>query len=309
MAQASLESFNEFWERRKFICSLAKGVGATLLLSQPITAMALSSRTSKAWTVGAIMDLFISQVPGAPFANTVDTLKSGSRDIVVTGVVTTMFATIEVIKKAIDAGANFIIAHEPSYYNHQDQTDWLQQDDVYRYKRDLLQKHNIAIWRNHDYVHAYVPDGVQTGLLQQLGWQSYQDKMFKNLILIPAISLQYLIQHVKKSLGIRTLRYIGDLKQSCKKIVLMPGASGGRRHIETISKEQPDVLIVGEIQEWETAEYIRDARSKGKKISLIILGHCDSEEPGSAFMAKWLEQHIKDLQVNHIPSHNPLSFL
>ncbi len=133
--------------------------------------------------------------------------------------------------------------------------------------------------------------------------------MLKNLIQIPAISLQSLIQHLKKSLGIRTLRYIGDLNQSCKKIVLMPGASGGRRHINTIGKEQPAVLIVGEMQEWETAEYIRDARSEGKKISLIILGHCDSEEPGSAFMATWLKQNVKDLRVNHISSGNPLSFL
>ncbi|HVG15416.1 MAG TPA: Nif3-like dinuclear metal center hexameric protein, partial [Chitinophagaceae bacterium] len=97
--------------------------------------------------------------------------------------------------------------------------------------------------------------------------------------------------------------------QICKKILLMPGAAGGRRHIEATRKEQPDVLIVGEIQEWETAEYIRDARSAGKKIALIVLGHSDSEEPGSYFMANWLKANIKGIGVHHIPSQNPLLFL
>jgi putative NIF3 family GTP cyclohydrolase 1 type 2 len=58
----------------------------------------------------------LKEVPGAPFEQTVDTLKSGNRDIIVTGVVATMFATIEVIRKAIAMKANFIIAHEPTFY-------------------------------------------------------------------------------------------------------------------------------------------------------------------------------------------------
>src|SRR5205085_12466509 len=111
-------------------------------------------------TVGEIMDRFIIEVPGAPIENTVDTLKAGSRDIVVTGIVTTMFATLEVINKAIALGANFIIAHEPTFYNHRDDTDWLEGDKVYRHKAALLKQHGIAVWRNHDYIHRHVPDGV-----------------------------------------------------------------------------------------------------------------------------------------------------
>jgi putative NIF3 family GTP cyclohydrolase 1 type 2 len=76
-----------------------------------------------------------------------------------------MFATLEVIQKAIDLRASFIIAYEPTFYNHLDQTDWLQNDDVYRYKVDLLKQHNIAVWRNHDYIHHLVPDGVRTGVV------------------------------------------------------------------------------------------------------------------------------------------------
>ena len=70
----------------------------------------------------------------------------------------------------------------------------------------------------------------------------------------------------------------------------MPGASGGKSQITAISKNKPDVLICGEVQEWETAEYVRDAEAKGDALSLIVLGHIASEEPGSEWMKNWLQK-------------------
>ena len=89
----------------------------------------------------------------------------------------------------------------------------------------------------------------------------------------------------------------------------MPGASGGKSHIEGIIREKPDVLVCGEIQEWETAEYVRDAQTKGDKLSLVVLGHIASEEPGSAYMATWLKEKLPGIKVIHVPAENSLSFL
>jgi putative NIF3 family GTP cyclohydrolase 1 type 2 len=296
--------------RRAFIATLTKALGATVLLTAPVAGLARNpAPQDQVRTVGQIMDLFIREVPGAPIENTVDTLKAGNRDIKVTGIVTTMFATLAVIQKAIALGANFIIAHEPVFYNHLDETNWLQQDEVYRYKADLLKKHNIAVWRNHDYIHRLVPDGVRTGVLKRLGWEKYHNAATPNLVSLPAIPLKALIQKVKAGLGIPTVRYIGDLSQPCRKVLLMPGASGGKRQIEAISKEKPDVLLCGEISEWETAEYVRDARTKGQQLSLIVMGHIASEEPGSAFLAAWLKEKVPGIKTTHIPAANALSFL
>jgi putative NIF3 family GTP cyclohydrolase 1 type 2 len=255
------------------------------------------------------MDLFIKEVPGAPFEKTVDTLKCGKRETEVTGIVTTMFPTLEIIRKTIELGANFIIAHEPSFYNHLDETAWLENDEVYRYKLDLLNKHNIAVWRNHDYIHSHVPDGVLEGVIAKFNWKDYQDKKNNNLFLIPSTDLKTLIENVKTRLGITMLRFIGDFSDSCQKILLLPGAYGGKRHIEAIAATKPDVLLCGEIQEWETAEYVRDARAKGQKISLVVMGHAVSEEPGAEYMAAWLKQKFPAMPVTHIPSKNPLQFL
>ncbi|HEY2582088.1 MAG TPA: Nif3-like dinuclear metal center hexameric protein, partial [Mucilaginibacter sp.] len=226
--------------RRKFIYNVSAAVGAGVLLYSPLLNGAASFvRTDETYTVQQIMDLFIKDVPGGALTNTVDTLKAGSPDTKVTGIVTTMFATIAVIRKAIDLDANFIIAHEPTFYNHADNTSWLQYDDVYRYKTDLLKQHSIAVWRNHDYIHRLVPDGVTKGVLAQLGWDKYADPNMLNIITVPHTSLKALVAHVKSKLNIEKVRYVGNPGQSCSRVLFIPGAAGGQRQIEAIGKVKP----------------------------------------------------------------------
>jgi putative NIF3 family GTP cyclohydrolase 1 type 2 len=296
--------------RRKFIYNLSTAVGAGLVLSSPLFSKAANFvKVNETYTVKQIMDMFIKDVPGGVLTDTVDTLKAGSPDTKVTGIVTTMFATVAVIRDAIDRGANFIIAHEPTFYNHTDDTSWLQNDEVYRYKVNLLKQHNIAIWRNHDYIHRLVPDGVTTGVLEKLSWQQYADKDIPNIITLPKTTLKRLIAHTKARLNISRVRYVGDPLQKCSRVLLMPGAAGGQRQIQAIEKVKPDVLVCGEIQEWETAEYVRDALAKGDNLSLVILGHIASEEPGSEFMLKWLKEKFPAIKATHVMSGNSLSFM
>ena len=290
--------------RRKFLLNTAAIAAGGVLISSPFTACA---SPQKNWTVGEIMDLFLKEIQGAPFPQTVDTLKSGSRDNEVTGIVTTMFATITVIRKAIEAKANFIIAHEPTFYNHLDETDWLKDDKVYQYKAALLKDNNITVWRNHDYIHSHNPDGVMDGVIEKLGWKQYFGNK-GDTFEIPETSLNDLIKHSKEKLGVSNVRYIGDASDKCKKVLLMPGAAGGRQQILNAGSMNPDVILVGELSEWETAEYVRDAMAAGNKLSLIVLGHADSEEPGSKYMADWIKKNIQGMNVVEIPAGNPFKF-
>lgn len=296
--------------RRRFIYNAAAAVGAGMVFSVPVLGKAADLvKKPETYTVKQVIDLFMRQVPGAPFAGTVDTLKSGSPDTVITSIVTTMFATIEVIRKTIELGANFIIAHEPTFYNHVDATDWIKDDDVLQYKMDLLNKHQIAVWRNHDTIHQLKPDGVTKGVLEQLGWQQYAAKDIPNILTFPSTAIKDLVEHAKQKLHIEKVRFIGDASQVCTRVLFMPGAAGGTSQIKGIFKIKPDVLFCGEIAEWETAEYVRDARAKGDNISLVVLGHIASEEPGSAFMLQWLNENTPSINSTHINCGNSLSFL
>ncbi|MCW3109976.1 MAG: NGG1p interacting factor [Segetibacter sp.] len=287
--------------RREFVITLMKAAAGSGLLMLPGAGIA-QNVSGASLTVQQVIDLILKSIPNAPFKQTVDTIKAGDASQQVTGIVTTMFATDEVIEKAAKLGANFIIAHEPTFYNHADDTTSFENDEVYKFKRDLLKKHNITVWRFHDYIHAHKPDGVRMGVLQALGWEKYYDAEKPYLVNIPSASLETIIQLVKNKLGIPHLKVIGDMSAACTKIVIAPGASGGPRQIEAIRKEKPDLFICGELNEWETSEYIRDLRYSGGKTSLIVLGHIVSEEPGLQWLVKWLQPQIPDIKVTHIPS-------
>lgn len=290
--------------RREFLANSAKITGGLSLLG---SVEALGNRTAPL-TVQQVIDLILKEGGLSPFGDTVDTIKSGRADQPVTGIVTTMFPTVPVIESAIALKANFIIAHEPSFYNHRDNPEWVPNNSVLKQKRQLLEKNGIAIWRFHDYCHSLRPDAVAYGVAKKANWLPYY-KTGQAVLTIPKISLGQLVQHLKTSLGIAHVRVIGNLDQSCERMLLIPGAAGGQRQVSMAEAEKPDVLIVGEVSEWETAEYIRDGKQFGSKTALIVLGHSVSEEPGMEWLVEWLQPKLPETKITHVPSGDPFTWL
>jgi putative NIF3 family GTP cyclohydrolase 1 type 2 len=304
----------KFWSRRDFLATTLTALAAPIPLTKSLAAenapeKPATTAANPALTIQQVINALLADIPGAPFPHTVDTIKAGDPSQPVKGIVTTMFATDAIIQKTIDLKANFIIAHEPTFYNHTDETDWLGNDPVFQYKRDLLSKNSIVVWRFHDGMHAHKPDLIRLGVLADVGWQDAYVEGNPLITLPQAMPLEHVIGYFKHLLGIpKHIKYIGDLAQSCKKLVISPGAAGGRSQIAMIQKYQPDVFICGELNEWETSEYIRDARFQGKNIALIVLGHSVSEESGLEVLLSILKQKFPDIPVNHFPSGDPFDW-
>ncbi len=130
------------------------------------------------YTVQQVIDIILSTIPGAPREGTLDTLKSGNPDWLVTGIVSTFTATRAVLDRTVKLGANFVITHEGTFYNHPDDVDWLDGDPVYESKRRFLEDHRLAVWRFHEYWHGNRggrPDGIMTGVERRLGWEGFAD--------------------------------------------------------------------------------------------------------------------------------------
>jgi putative NIF3 family GTP cyclohydrolase 1 type 2 len=302
------EGVGSGWKRRNFLTAALASVAAVALPGASVLAALRKGRGGEVLTIRQVIDNLQADIPGAPFPQTVDTIKAGDREQPVKGIVTTMFATDAVIEKTISLGANFIIAHEPTFYNHLDETDWLGDDPVLKYKKELLDKNGIVVWRFHDGLHRHRPDGVRMGVMNALGWDKYYSEDDPFLVEMPAISLRAMIAHVKAKLGIDKLKYIGDLSQLCHRVVLSPGAAGGRGQIGQLQKYEPDVFICGELNEWETSEYIRDARHQGRKINLIVLGHAASEEAGLQWLIPVLKEKAPGITATHVPSGDPFAW-
>jgi putative NIF3 family GTP cyclohydrolase 1 type 2 len=292
-----MENKKRLYRRRDFLGDIVKAGTAGLLVNPVIQNLP----PEKFLTVSEIINLILKEVPGGKLPETVDTIKAGSGDTVVTGIVTTMFATVQVIEEAARSKANFIIAHEPTFYNHTDDTNSVPNNQVVRQKQELLQKHQITVWRFHDHWHRMHPDGILHGVLLKTGWDRYSSNDAVNFQ-IPPKPLNEIVDHLKKTLGIPHLRMIGNPASVCSNIALLPGAWGGQRQIGAVENSNTDLLIVGECSEWETPEYIRDARSFGKSVSLIVLGHAFSEEPGMEWLVDWLKPRIPGMRIVHLGS-------
>src|SRR4051794_6883482 len=98
---------SNMYGRRKFIRSAGKLAGSAVIMTVPgISNAGKSWQANAALTVQQVINIVLKEIPNPRTENTVDKIRSGSPDQEVTGIVTTMFPTIEVIEKTKKAGAN-----------------------------------------------------------------------------------------------------------------------------------------------------------------------------------------------------------
>jgi putative NIF3 family GTP cyclohydrolase 1 type 2 len=236
---------------------------------------------------------------------TVDTFKAGDPDIEVTGIVTTHLATLEVLQRASAAGKNFVITHEPTFYNHLDQTKNLEGDKVLAEKQAFIEKHGMVVWRFHDHWHRRQPDGIYQGVVKQVGWEKYLRPGEQTMLDVPEISLDKMAAELKEKLHGTVVRVVGKPEMKFTKVGMVLGAAGSARQIAMLQREDIEVLLIGETPEWETVEYVRDAVAEGKAKALILLGHANSEEPGMENCAQWLKEFIPEVPIEFMAAGDP----
>lgn len=243
--------------------------------------------------------------------NTVDKLKFGEPDSEVAAVAISFMPAYEVIEKAIELGANLLICHEGLSYSHWDDTI-TGENQVYEKKAKLIKHSNIAIYRTHDYIHRYQPDGIMQGMIHSLQWESFVQKnnATSTIVHIPEMTVKEIIYYIKNQLGIDFIRYVGDPAMICTRIALLVGyRGGGTTAIPPFEDDNVDLVIYGEGPEWETPEYVRDANAIGKGKALLILGHLESEEPGMVHLANELREKSWGIPVHFIPTKQCINIL
>jgi len=237
---------------------------------------------------------------------TVDTFKAGNPDAPVTGIAVTFMATYDVLGRAVQQGCNFIITHEPTFYEHQEDTSQLDPDPVIEAKRKFIKDNNLTVWRFHDHIHMTEPDGIVAGMIELFGWEKFQKHNESLKFEMPKpMSLQQFVNGLKDKFSHSIFRIIGDPSMQFTKFGFAPGASGSVMQMKMLQGDDVEVLIVGETREWETVEYVRDAKDMSMKKALIILGHCDSEEAGMKYCCEWLKSFIEGVPIKFIQAGEP----
>ena len=276
---------------------------ACALAFAPLPALSIQAQTPL--TAAQVMARVIQATGATPPANTVDTLKAGDPNTVVTGVATTFMDTYAVLQQAVTHGKNLIITHEPTFYNHPDDLTTIAPDPVQQQKLDYIAAHHLVVWRFHDTWHLRRPDGILEGVVDEFGWKPYQNPTEPNLFTLPPTTVRQLAATLQARAGSRSIRIVGDGNMTVTHIALLPGASGLVKQVRMLERDDVEVLVAGESAEWEGVEYAQDAAAEGRHKALILLGHEVSEEAGMQFCAQWLKGILPGMPIEFIKAGEP----
>jgi len=77
---------------------------------------------------------------------------------------------MDVLREAVRRGHNLVISHEPTFYNHRDDSSKFREDPVYREKLAFIEERHLVVYRLHDGIHEARTDRILDGLYEALGW-------------------------------------------------------------------------------------------------------------------------------------------
>jgi putative NIF3 family GTP cyclohydrolase 1 type 2 len=233
-------------------------------------------------------------------AQTVDTFHAGSPDTEVRGIATTGMSTFDAIRRAVAQRKNLVITHEPTFYNHNDQTTGLEADPVYQAKQRFIKEHDVVVWRFHDHAHALRPDPLVAGSARALGWTEYASPTEPRIYVVPATTLRALALDVARRLKGRAIRVVGDPEMKVSRVALGPGYG-----MPALTPAF-DVSVGGEAPEsGGNAEYALDAAAVGQPKGTILLGHMLSEDFGMQEVADWLRTFLPDVPIDWVSAGEP----
>ncbi len=243
-------------------------------------------------------------------ATTRDKVTYGDINQECTGIVTCIWPTADVIRRAQELGANLIIPHEALFWNHGDHQDVIAQNRTYQAKKALLDEWGGAVWRCHDYIHSKVPleadgslvDGIFYGFAWKVGWLDYRvgDKAFALEYQIPQTTGRELAAYLVERLGLNGTRITGDPDAKVSRVQIpmhIFGVPEDTNEINYMDKNDVDALVTMEMVDFTTCEYVRDAGMLGQSKCAITIGHFNLEEPGMEYMVRWLPAALGTDQI------------
>lgn len=265
-----------------------------LLISVPLFSI---SQNNQPKTPQDVVTLIKKNITCDWASKTVDNFKTGNPETPLNGIAVCMFADMNTLKEAVKQKCNFIITHEPVFYNHLDETDSFADDPVFKEKIKFIKDNNLVVFRFHDHIHRTEPDGISVGMIDKLGLEKYSVNGSQNYFKIPETTVAAYSEELKKKLGMESIRVFGNPEMKFTKIGFAAGAPGGQNHIRMLRNPGVEVLIGGEAPEWETYLYANDAAAQGKSKAVIFLGHIKSEEAGMEYCAKWLKGFVSGVPI------------
>jgi putative NIF3 family GTP cyclohydrolase 1 type 2 len=239
---------------------------------------------------------------GVPWRDgSIDGFKAGSPDTTVTGITTTVMASVDVLRRAAAAGRNLVITQEPAFYTAAEDGGGRDADPVLAAKKALVDDRHLVVWRFSEHWNARKPSEPVRALANALGWSAYRQANGDDLYTIPDVRLDALVEHVRTRLHARGgLRWFGPVDLPIRTVLLSPGTTDLPSTVARMPRA--DVVIAGEPREWEAVPYVLDSRPRK---AMIAVGRIVSLEPSATACAAWIRAVVPELPVDAIAVGDP----
>ncbi|HTA43463.1 MAG TPA: Nif3-like dinuclear metal center hexameric protein [Bryobacteraceae bacterium] len=242
-----------------------------------------------------------------------DGFKAGDPSTRVHGIATTAMATLDVLKQAIEAKTNLILTYEPAFYSRADgRTEstpgrgsggFGADDPVVKAKREFIEKNGLVVFRLRDHWQARKENDMVIGLASALGWSRHV-KGDDSLYDVTPASAEATVAFIRSKLNLRGgLRAVGDRRATIRRVLLFPGSMTPATMWQRYS--EVDMIIAGEVREWENTLYAADMSTAGEKRSLVTTGRVVSEEPGMRVCAEWVKTIVREVPAQWIGAGDP----
>jgi len=272
------------------------------------TAAFLSNRVARAQrpslTAQQVADRIRASV-GVPWrAQTIDGFRAGDPSTPVTGIATTVMATIDTLKHAVADGHNFIVTQEPIFYSNNDDPGNRAKDPVYLAKKALIDEHRLVVWRFSEHWNARQPNEAARAVAAMLRWTGAEVPDAPQTYRIRETTLGGLVAELRNRLPLRGgLRMVGQPGMRIRTVYLAPGTTSLASAMTGLQKA--DVILAGEPREWEAVPYALDTWAAERGKGLIAIGRVVSEEASAQACATWILSIFPGVPVNGIPSTDP----
>ena len=229
---------------------------------------------------------------------TVDRVIYGDPDAEIKGIAVAWMPYRKTIQDAKSLGANLLVVHEPTFYDHRDLDGNMADIPETEAKKKIIDESGITIIRCHDVWDAFPEIGIPYawGNFLELG-EPVKSIRFYNLYEIPeqpAVAFAQKVAAKTATLGQPSVGFYGNPDRTVKTVGLGTGCISNPFKIYELGADLA-ISVDDVVRAWVAGEWCQDTGNP-----LLVVNHCVSEDPGMATLAGYLKETLPDIPVTHI---------
>lgn len=236
-------------------------------------------------------------------------LMVGDREKNITKVLLALDCTEEVIREAKEMRAELILTHHPLLFR---KPQSITTDTLLGRKIIELIRNDINLYSAHTNWDS-VKDGLNDTLVKMLGFEKgiiMEKNQFDNeagigrvVELNKEMTVLEIVEKIKNYLGVKNLRYAGDLNEVVKTVAIVNGS--GQDFFGDAKKLGADLIITGDT----TYHFVSDYKEMG--LNILDIGHFNSEWPVLINVSEKVKERL-DSDVEFViskESKDPFEFI